>query len=78
MTLKELIMSNTNDMQWHLYSKSGKIDLLEQLVKDRDRENVPVTVAAIDMFMPMDVESWRILAGENSYSIEVRLSNVED
>ena len=76
MTLKELIMSNTNDMQWHLYSKSGKIDLLDQLVKSH--ENVPVTVAAIDMFMPMDVESWRILAGENSYSIEVRLSNVED
>ena len=80
MTLKELIISNTNDMQWHLLSRSGKTDLLAQLIKANGCEDhiEDVTEEAIDMFMPMDVESWRILAGENSYSIEVRLSNVED
>ena len=80
MTLKELIITNNNDMQWHLCSRSGKTDLLNQLVKARGCEDYveDVTEEAIELFMPMDVESWRILAGENSYKIEVCLSNVED
>lgn len=80
MTLKELVVSNKNEMQWQLLSRSGKTDLLNQLVKARECEDhvEDVTGEAIDLFMPMDVESWRILAGENSYKIEVRLSNVED
>lgn len=80
MTLKELVISNENDMQWQLLSRSGKTDLLKQLVKAQecgDRVD-NVTGEAIELFMPMDVESWRIIAGENSYRIEVRLSNVED
>lgn len=80
MTLKELVISNKNDMQWQLLSKSGRTNLLSQLVKAKGCENrvEDITEEAIELFMPMDVESWRILAGENSYSIEVRLSNVED
>lgn len=80
MTLKELVMSNKNDMQWQLLSRSGKTDLLKQLVKAQECEDhvENVTGEALDLFMPMDVESWRIIAGENSYRIEVRLSNVED
>lgn len=80
MTLKELVMSNKNDMQWQLLSKSGKTDLLKQLVKAQECEDhvEDVTGDALDLFMPMDVESWRIVAGENSYRIEVRLSNMED
>ena len=80
MTLKELVISNENDMQWQLLSRSGKTDLLKQLVKAQecgDRVD-NVTGEAIELFMPMDVESWRIIAGEYSYRIEVRLSNVED
>ncbi len=80
MTLKELVMSNKNDMQWQLLSRSGKTDLLKQLVKAQECEDhvESVTGEALDLFMPMDVDSWRIIAGENSYRIEVRLSNVED
>lgn len=80
MTLKELVMSNKNDMQWQLLSRSGKTDLLKQLVKAQECEDhvEAVTGEALELFMPMDVESWRIIAGENSYRIEVRLSNVED
>ena len=80
MTLKELIITNGNDMQWQLFSRSGKTDLLKQLVKNQDCEEhvEDVTGEALELFMPMDVESWRILAGENSYRIEVRLKNVED
>ena len=80
MTLKELVISNNNDMQWQLYSRSGKTDLLKQLIKAQECEDhvESVTEEAIELFMPMDVESWRIVAGENSYRIEVRLSNVED
>ena len=80
MTLKELVMSNKNDMQWQLLSRSGKTDLLKQLVKAQECEDrvENVTGEALELFMPMDVESWRIIAGENSYRIEVRLSNVED
>ena len=80
MTLKELVMSNKNDMQWQLFSRSGKTDLLKQLVKAQECEDhvEKVTGETLELFMPMDVESWRIIAGENSYRIEVRLSNVED
>lgn len=80
MTLNELIMSNDNDMQWKLLSRSGKTDLLKQLVKAQNCEGhvEDTTRDALDLFLPMDVESWRILAGENSYKIEVRLKNVED
>ena len=80
MTLKELVMCNKNDMQWQLFSRSGKTDLLKQLVKNQDCEEhvEDVTGEALELFMPMDVESWGILAGENSYRIEVRLKNVED
>lgn len=80
MTLKELVMSNKNDMQWQLLSRSGKTDLLKQLVKAQECEDhvENVTGEALELFMPMDVETWRIIAGENSYRIEVRLSNVED
>ena len=80
MTLKELVTSNKNDMQWQLLSRSGKTDLLKQLVKAQECEEhvEDVTGEALELFMPMDVESWRIIAGENSYRIEVRLKNVED
>lgn len=80
MTLKELIETNRNDMQWKLMSRSGKTDLLNKLVKEQSMENrlTDVTDAAMELFFPMDIESWRILAGENSYQIEVRLKNVED
>lgn len=80
MTLKELVITNKNDMQWQLFSRSGKTDLLKQLVKAQECEDCVknVTGEALEMFMPMDVESWRILAGENSYRIEVWLKNVED
>lgn len=80
MTLKELVMCNKNDMQWQLFSRSGKTNLLKKLVKNQDCEDhvENITGEALELFMPMDVESWRILAGENSYRIEVRLKNVED
>lgn len=80
MTLKELIETNRNDMQWKLMSRSGKTNLLNKLVKEQSMKNrlTDVTDAAMELFFPMDIESWRILAGENSYQIEVRLKNVED
>ena len=31
MTLKELVITNKNDMQWQLFSRSGKTDLLWML-----------------------------------------------
>ena len=80
MTLKELVMTNDNEMQWTLLSRSGKTDLLKHLVRSHGDEynTTDATSEALELFMPMDVESWRILAGENSYKIEVRLKNVED